>query len=59
MKYQSKLEKAGFKIIWYSTKITAIKENVEFFICDKNKTSKNYEPEFKHSFTQASKMGLI
>ena len=46
MKYQSKLEKAGFKIIWYSTKITAIKENVEFFICDKNKTSKNYEPEF-------------
>ena len=59
MNYENKLKKSGFEIINYSTKITGIIKGIEYFITDKNKRSRDYEPEFKASYNNAKKMGLI
>ena len=59
MTYQEKLKKAGFEIKFYSNKITGVIDGVEYFITDKNKLSRDYEPEFKSSFNKAKKIGLI
>ena len=59
MKYQKKLEEAGFEIKFYSTKIMGVINGIEYFITDKNKLSRDYEPEFKGSYEKAKQIGLI
>ena len=57
--YQEKLEKAGFEIKYYSTKIMGVINGIEYFITYKNKLSRNYEKEFESSYNKAKKIGLI
>ena len=59
MTYQEKLENAGFEIKYYSTKIIGVLDGLEYFITYKNKLSRDYEPEFKSSYTKEKQIGLI